>query len=114
MSARPAASRVSAACGRADGAFTLILLDNCRSGGGDWKGPSAQRAFSVRHLDLCREIEAQFRCMGPTRPPTALVLSGGGMRGAYEVGLVSGIVEVMDPEPGSPALFDILAGTSVG
>jgi NTE family protein len=52
--------------------------------------------------------------MGPTRPPTALVLSGGGMRGAYEVGVVSGIVEVMDEEPGSPALFDILAGTSVG
>jgi len=36
------------------------------------------------------------------------------MRGAYEVGVVAGIVEVMDPEPGSPALFDILAGTSVG
>src|SRR5688500_13397671 len=52
--------------------------------------------------------------MGPTRPPTALVLSGGGMRGAYEVGVVSGIVEVLDPDPGSPPLFDILAGTSVG
>src|SRR3954451_10140478 len=52
--------------------------------------------------------------MGATRPPTALVLSGGGMRGAYEVGVVSGIAEVMDAAPGSPALFDILAGTSVG
>ena len=36
------------------------------------------------------------------------------MRGAYEVGVVSGIAEVMDEAPGSPALFDILAGTSVG
>ncbi len=36
------------------------------------------------------------------------------MRGAYEVGVVSGIAEVMDAAPGSPALFDILAGTSVG
>jgi NTE family protein len=52
--------------------------------------------------------------MRPPRPPTALVLSGGGMRGAYEVGIVSGIAEVMDTEPGSQALFDIFAGTSVG
>ncbi len=52
--------------------------------------------------------------MPPNRPPTALVLSGGGMRGAYEVGVVAGIVDVMDPAPESPALFDILAGTSVG
>jgi len=52
--------------------------------------------------------------MPATRPPTALVLSGGGMRGAYEVGVVAGMAEVMDAEPSSPALFDILAGTSVG
>src|SRR5215216_2553388 len=52
--------------------------------------------------------------MRPPRPPTALVLSGGGMRGAYEVGVVSGIAEVLDTEPGSQALFDIFAGTSVG
>jgi NTE family protein len=36
------------------------------------------------------------------------------MRGAYEVGVVSGIAEVMDTEPDSPSLFDIFAGTSVG
>jgi NTE family protein len=36
------------------------------------------------------------------------------MRGAYEVGIVAGIAEVMDTEPGSHALFDIFAGTSVG
>ncbi len=36
------------------------------------------------------------------------------MRGAYEVGVVAGLVEVLDAEPGSPAPFDIFAGTSVG
>lgn len=52
--------------------------------------------------------------MRPPQPPTALVLSGGGMRGAYEVGVVAGMVEVLDREPGEPGLFDVFAGTSVG
>jgi NTE family protein len=43
---------------------------------------------------------------------TGLVLSGGGMRGAYEVGVVWGIGEVMKSRPGP--LFDVFAGTSVG
>jgi NTE family protein len=43
-----------------------------------------------------------------------LVLSGGGTRGAYEVGVVSGIAEVLDREPSSEGLFNIFAGTSVG
>ncbi|MEO8901898.1 MAG: patatin-like phospholipase family protein [Polyangiaceae bacterium] len=49
-----------------------------------------------------------------TKPKTGLVLSGGGMRGAYEVGIVAGIMEVLDPEPGSDPVFQIFAGTSVG
>jgi len=48
------------------------------------------------------------------QPPTALVLSGGGTRGAYEVGVVAGIVEVLDDEPSQEPLFNIFAGTSVG
>jgi NTE family protein len=36
------------------------------------------------------------------------------MRGAYEVGVVAGMVEVLDREPGGPGLFDVFAGTSVG
>ncbi len=36
------------------------------------------------------------------------------MRGAYEVGVVAGIMEVLDPEPGSAPVFQIFAGTSVG
>ena len=42
----------------------------------------------------------------------ALVLSGGGVRGAYEAGVVSGILEVLGPQKRSP--FRIFAGTSVG
>ncbi len=42
------------------------------------------------------------------------MLSGGGMRGAYEVGIVAGIMEVLDPEPGSGPVFQIFSGTSVG
>lgn len=48
------------------------------------------------------------------KPKTGLVLSGGGMRGAYEVGIVAGIMEVLDPDPGSPPVFQVFAGTSVG
>src|SRR5882757_7450111 len=36
------------------------------------------------------------------------------MRGAYEVGVVAGIMEVLDREPGSEPLFQVFAGTSVG
>lgn len=36
------------------------------------------------------------------------------MRGAYEVGVVAGILEVLDTDPGTAAPFDIFAGTSVG
>ncbi len=40
------------------------------------------------------------------------MLSGGGVRGAYEVGVVEGILEVLGPRYRSP--FRIFAGTSVG
>ncbi len=51
-----------------------------------------------------------------TRPhlPSGLVLSGGGMRGAYEVGVVRGLVEALGLTRDSPAPFAIFAGTSVG
>jgi NTE family protein len=42
---------------------------------------------------------------------TGIVLSGGGARGAYEAGVVAGIMEVLRPKQ---APFDILCGTSVG
>jgi NTE family protein len=43
-----------------------------------------------------------------------VVLSGGGTRGAYEVGVLRGIVEVLELTPSDPSPFQIFAGTSVG
>ncbi|MBL9039788.1 MAG: patatin-like phospholipase family protein [Archangium sp.] len=43
-----------------------------------------------------------------------LVLSGGGARGAYEAGILSGIAEALALKPGEPAPFHVVAGTSVG
>lgn len=48
------------------------------------------------------------------RPNTALVLSGGGMRGAYEVGVLQGMVEILELRPEDPAPFQTFVGTSVG
>src|SRR4051812_1785006 len=42
---------------------------------------------------------------------TGIVLSGGGARGAYEAGVVLGIMDVLRP---SEPPFQILCGTSVG
>ena len=44
----------------------------------------------------------------------ALVLSGGGARGAYEAGVLRYILEAVPRELGRPARFDIISGTSVG
>lgn len=46
--------------------------------------------------------------------PVGLVLSGGGVRGAYEAGVISGIVEALDRRPSDPSPFQILAGSSIG
>ncbi len=45
---------------------------------------------------------------------TGIVLSGGGARGAYEAGVVSGIVEVLAKRAPARAPFSIFTGTSVG
>jgi NTE family protein len=47
-------------------------------------------------------------------PRTALVLSGGGVRGAYEVGALSAILEILAVPPEASPPFQIFAGTSVG
>lgn len=48
---------------------------------------------------------------GPTR---ALVLSGGGARGAYEAGVLRYILDAIPQAVGEDVGFDIIAGTSVG
>lgn len=45
---------------------------------------------------------------------TAMVMSGGAARGAYEAGIVSYLRDELEPELGHPLPLDILAGTSVG
>ena len=45
---------------------------------------------------------------------TGIVLSGGGARGAYEVGVVAGIIDVLKEEGLDRSPFDIFTGTSVG
>ncbi|RDV37380.1 patatin-like phospholipase family protein [Bradymonadaceae bacterium TMQ3] len=47
-------------------------------------------------------------------PQRALVLSGGGARGAYEVGVLRYIMHALPAELGHAPRFDIISGTSVG
>jgi len=50
------------------------------------------------------------------RDQTGLVLMGGGARAAYQVGVLSGILEILDPghTPGFRNPFPIICGTSAG
>src|SRR5262245_21423263 len=61
-------------------------------------------ADRVRRVNLLR--------MSPP-PRTALVLSGGGARGAYQVGVLHGLAELGILPPG-PSPFDIVVGSSAG
>lgn len=45
-------------------------------------------------------------------PRTALILSGGGARAAYQIGVLKAIMEILPPQVGNP--FPILCGTSAG
>ncbi|MBM4198481.1 MAG: patatin-like phospholipase family protein, partial [Gammaproteobacteria bacterium] len=48
---------------------------------------------------------------GPNRGRRALVLSGGGARAAYQVGVLKALAEIW---PGKAAPYDIVVGTSAG
>src|SRR5262249_54450330 len=56
-------------------------------------------------------IQPEKRSVSSSQPSTGIVLSGGGARGAYEAGVVQGMMEVLQP---SAPPFDVLCGTSVG
>jgi NTE family protein len=51
----------------------------------------------------------------PTDTPTvAVVMSGGGARGAYEAGVLEYVLDELPKRLGRPVRFDIVTGTSVG
>ncbi|MFO7565484.1 MAG: patatin-like phospholipase family protein [Enhygromyxa sp.] len=52
--------------------------------------------------------------MPPPPPRTALILSAGGVRGAYQVGVIAGIIDVLGPRPDDAPLFDTFTGASIG
>lgn len=51
---------------------------------------------------------------GPSRPRTALVLSGGGARGAYEAGVIRYLRGELADALGAQPRIDVLCGTSIG
>ena len=51
---------------------------------------------------------------GPNARRLAMILSGGGARGAYEVGVLSYVFDDLTRVRGGPPRVDILSGTSVG
>lgn len=48
------------------------------------------------------------------KSPVGIVLSGGGARGAYEAGVIAGIIEVLGLREADQAPFSVVSGTSVG
>jgi len=50
----------------------------------------------------------------PSSARTGVVLSGGGARGAYEAGVIAGIVDILASQGRKRAPFSIFTGTSVG
>jgi len=67
----------------------------------------------------CRTTSTVTHRVGPVqrrgrRPKLAIVLSGGGARGAYEAGVIRYIREDLAAELGGQPCFDIICGTSVG
>jgi NTE family protein len=45
---------------------------------------------------------------------TALVLSAGGVRGAYQVGVIAGLIDVLGRRPAEAPLFDMYTASSIG
>ena len=54
------------------------------------------------------------RAQTGVKPKRAIVLSGGGARGAYEAGALRFILDDLPRRTGLPVQFDIITGTSVG
>lgn len=52
----------------------------------------------------------------PERAPVGVVLTGGGARGAYQAGVISALMDILDPhrDPNFKSPFSIVCGTSAG
>lgn len=73
--------------------------------------PRGNRPFARRVANVIASPPMPARTTA--RPRTALVLSGGGARGAYQAGVLQGLMEIGVIEAaGSP--FDIIVGSSAG
>ena len=59
-------------------------------------------------------VDREVTAVTPNPAQTAVVLSGGGARGAYEAGVIAGIVEILQDQGHERAPFSIFTGTSVG
>jgi NTE family protein len=57
---------------------------------------------------------SEVKSGGGSSPRIAVVLSGGGARGAYEAGVLSYLFDDLPRRLGRPVRFDIVTGTSVG
>ena len=76
--------------------------------------PKARRKAVTGYNRLESAVGKQALSAAPNNPShlsTGIVLSGGGARGAYEAGVVHGLMEVLRP---TAPPFDVLTGTSVG
>jgi NTE family protein len=65
-------------------------------------------------MGIATRDAADLPASGDTVPRFALVLSGGGARGAYEAGVLSWILDDLPDRLGRPVGFHVFSGTSVG
>lgn len=63
-------------------------------------------------MSLTANSTTSSNIMTPTKQKIALILSGGGARGAYQVGVLKGLAEILPEKKISP--FKIISGVSAG
>ena len=68
----------------------------------------------MRAMGISTYHAADLRSTERPEPSFALVMSGGGARGAYEAGVLSYLLDEFPHRLGRPARFQIFTGTSVG
>src|SRR5712691_5877124 len=68
----------------------------------------------MRPMGIATHQAADLRTTERIEPCFALVMSGGGARGAYEAGVLSYLLDDLPRRLGRPVRFHILSGTSVG